>query len=83
MNTWEVLTLDAEAESRRSLACHLIARGYPVGSAASIGDLLRRLERRKLGTAQGVIAAERGVGYRLDCDVVHDAGNRAPPQVDV
>ena len=45
MNTWHVLTLDADIQSRRAVASYLIGRGYRVSTAAGLGDLRRRLER--------------------------------------
>lgn len=46
MDTWQVLTLDMDADSRRSVTSYLTARGYGVCAALSLDDLWRRLERR-------------------------------------
>jgi two-component system OmpR family response regulator len=45
MNTWHVLTLDADTQSHRDTGSYLVARGYRVTAAGGLGDLHRRLER--------------------------------------
>lgn len=46
MDTWQVLTLDADADSRRCIASYLGVRDYRVAAAVSVDDLWRRLQRR-------------------------------------
>lgn len=64
------------AAPRRLLSRERLLRAVHADSAdattRSIDVVVTRL-RRKLGAARDVIVAERGVGYRLDCDVMHDA----------
>lgn len=46
VDTWQVLTLDGDTDSRRCVTSYLGARGFGVAAAFVVEDLWRRLQRR-------------------------------------